>query len=149
MRKQTIYWFLTALLLVVFACVPYAQVETAEYLFKCNVFRIKATAAGVQSINTFPLFLLLVVCVGLPVVCLFVGKERKLQLRLSVLNMLLIIGLIVLILYYAYSAKKTLTGILSFRLSAVLPLLALLLSIGAIRGTWKDVIFLKRMDRLR
>ncbi len=151
MRKQYLYWFVALTLLVIFAFVPYAQIETVQSLYKGSLLGFSPSVATLSTIHTIPLLLLEILCLALSVGCLVMSKRRLLQLRLSVLNILLQLGLIGLMLFYAFRIKSGLDSpaILSFRLTAVLPLLSMLLTLMAARGVWKDIIYLKKMSRLR
>lgn len=151
MRKQHLYWLLAIILLVIFAILPYAQIETVQSLYKATSLGFTPVVSTLETVYTFPLLILLIVCIALPVLCLFSGKRRMLQFRVTVLNVLLHLGFIALMLFYAFSVKKGMAegSILSFRLVSLLPLLSLFCCFFAARNTWKDIVYLRRMDRLR
>jgi len=77
-------------------------------------------------------------------IAIFLYKDRKVQLRLTVA--VLIISIINIVLYFVHTkqyadGKFSLTSVVSF----VIPVFLLL----AVRGIWKDQKLIKSLDRLR
>lgn len=88
-----------------------------------------------------------VVATGLlSLVAIFLYKDRKLQLRLSFLALLL--SCISVVLFYVQT-QKFVPGEGNFDLTAVIALIVPVLIILAVRGIYRDQKLVKSLDRLR
>lgn len=88
-----------------------------------------------------------VVATGLlSLVAIFLYKDRKLQLRLSLLALLL--SGINVVLFYVQT-QKFVPGEGNFDLTAVIALIVPVLIILAVRGIYRDQKLVKSLDRLR
>jgi uncharacterized membrane protein YcgQ (UPF0703/DUF1980 family) len=108
---------------------------------------------NVQS--SYLVFVLYMVIVMLAVISIFLFKKRKVQFRLTVLNIFLSIAAIVLqyfkVLDFANALQtggKTITSS-SYLPAAFLPVLILVFLFLAARGIYKDERLIKSLDRLR
>jgi len=105
--------------------------------------------------SSYLVFVLYMLIVLLAVVTIFLFKNRKLQFRLTVLNIFLSIGAIVLqyfkVLDFANglaATGKTVTSS-TYLPPAFLPVLILVFLFLAARGIYKDQRLIKSLDRLR
>ncbi|GAA3949051.1 DUF4293 family protein [Chitinophaga oryziterrae] len=108
---------------------------------------------NVQS--SYLVFVLYMVIVMLALICIFLFKKRKIQFRLTVLNIFLSIAAIVLqyfkVMDFAnvlQTGGKTITSS-SYLPAAFLPVLILVFLFLAARGIYKDERLIKSLDRLR
>lgn len=102
--------------------------------------------------SSYLLFLLAIISAALPFITIFLFRNRKLQLKLTFLNILVGIGLIVMIYLKAneFAAQNaTVFKSSSYKIAAALPVLAIILSIMAYRGISTDEKMVKSADRLR
>lgn len=84
---------------------------------------------------------------GLSLANIFFYKKRILQMRICVYNVLLILFLLILTGIFSFTSN---TGaVKTFGLSAVLPLIALILNLMARRSIKKDEELVKSVDRIR
>ena len=92
--------------------------------------------------------ILILVLTGAVILCCFIAvflfKNRKKQLTLTVIN--LILSIILLVLYFL-QIQKFQTGIIS--LSCLFTLAIPIFLLLAARGIWKDEKLIKSLDRLR
>ncbi len=96
------------------------------------------------------LFALIVASSLLAFVTIFLFKNRKLQLRLSFLGIILSIGIIALEFFKVEEYKKPLNLRESYwQMGALLPLLMVILFIMAYNGIRRDEKLVKSLDRLR
>ncbi|HYE54880.1 MAG TPA: DUF4293 family protein [Chitinophagaceae bacterium] len=98
-------------------------------------------------------FLLVMGIIGIAVLSLitiFFFKNRKLQLRLTILTIILTIGYLFL-QYLKIEQFKTENAITtgSYQVAALLPLVTIIFLIFAARGISKDEKLIKSLDRLR
>jgi hypothetical protein len=101
---------------------------------------------NIDFTGTTQIFILIltVICATVSLVNIFLFKNRKLQLRLTLINAL--ISVIIIFLYFTYTKEYT-TGGLSLLsvLVFVVPIFLLL----AARGIYKDEKLVKSVNRLR
>lgn len=108
---------------------------------------------NVQS--SYLVFVLYMVIVMLALVCIFLFKKRKVQFRLTVLNIFLSIGAIALPYFKVEEFKASLQAAgktistNSYLPAAFLPVLILVFLFLAARGIYKDERLIKSLDRLR
>jgi hypothetical protein len=97
------------------------------------------------------ILMLFIIALGLlSLVCIFLFKNRKLQFRLVVLDIVLTVAYVFLQYVMVEQFKKDLaiqTG--SYKVAALLPLLMIVFLILAARGIYKDEKLVKSLDRLR
>lgn len=102
--------------------------------------------------SSYLLFLLAIVSAVLPLITIFLFRKRQLQMKLTFVNVLLGIGLMVMIYFKAndFAAQNaTIFKSSSYKVAAALPILAIILSIMAFRGISADEKLVKSTDRLR
>lgn len=101
--------------------------------------------------NQYAIMLLALVAIFLPLVTIFMFKNRKQQRRMVYLSLLVNMGFIaaVLMLVGNFSNKTPMPTNGSYNVGAVLPVIAIIFLIMAIRGINKDEKLVKATDRLR
>lgn len=100
--------------------------------------------------NTFPVIILAVVTTLLTVFTIFLYKNRTLQMRICVYNILLTLGLIAAIFTYYYLIRsKFEVSTHAFSYSILLPFVNVILLFQAFRGIRRDDLLLKSYNRLR
>jgi hypothetical protein len=90
------------------------------------------------------------VVTGISFLTIFLFKNRKLQKRLIILNILLIIGLFIAQYYLIEIFKKEMSVVQGdWQMIAILPLFMLLFHVFAYRGIVADEKLLSSADRMR
>ncbi|MBO9153436.1 DUF4293 domain-containing protein [Chitinophaga sp. GCM10012297] len=119
---------------------------------------VKGATAAVEIFNaasSYLIFTVLMLSTILSLVTIFLYKKRKLQFRLTVLNILLSIGILVLIYLGVQNTANKLVenGASNLRanylLPAFLPVVMTVCLFLAARGIYKDEKLIKSLDRLR
>jgi hypothetical protein len=116
-----------------------------------------ATASEVyfNALSSYLIFIVVMVMTLLSLVTIFLYKNRKLQFRLTVINILLAIGAIVLQYFKVGDTAEKLMSEGSTIISATylpaafLPVVTLVCLFLAARGIYKDEKLIKSLDRLR
>ena len=80
---------------------------------------------------------------------LFSYKKRVKQIRLSVMNFLIMIGYYIALAIYIWMASKDLSVEWHLRIPVVFPLIAMILNYLAIGAIGKDEKLVKSLDRIR
>jgi hypothetical protein len=142
-RKQSI-WLLIAVLL-------------NAGLFCFDLYRQTTNTNGVEMTtslranNTFSLMLLALIATVLPLISIFLFKNRKRQRGIVLLSIVSVIGFLALMIYYVKNLQSATTPPASgsYWVGSVLPVISVIFMIMAIRGINKDNKLVKSLDRLR
>jgi peptidoglycan/LPS O-acetylase OafA/YrhL len=137
-RKQSIWLLLAALL-------------NAGVLF-FDLFRVHTFAGATETIvpyvtnQHFPLLLIAIVMIALPMISIFLFRNRKRQIRVSAFTIVAIGSFTAKMLM---DAKVDPPATITYWIGAVLPIVALIFIVMAILGIRKDEKLVKSVDRLR
>ena len=127
----------------------------ATIVYGGNELILKAfTLNGIEGVDTtLPLYLgvLLAVTTALLLAIIFIYKKRLAQIRLCVSAIVLLLGSAALIGLYCYRLCDILTGDLVFTLgfASLMPVVAIIPVVLAIRGIAKDEALVRSLDRIR
>jgi peptidoglycan/LPS O-acetylase OafA/YrhL len=137
-RQQTLWLLLATLAAILTFMFPFATGE--ELVDKTTMRRLVELNAG----KDFFIIVLTIASVCVSTVTIFLFKDRKLQLRLCVLGIVLATGILIL---YIIGMQKLLSA--TPALWAVLPVVVLASYIMAFRLIRKDEKLVKSLDKLR
>jgi len=157
-RVQTIYMLASVIALLTMHFFWLASFAMPEATFELNSMGLVCTSPGFETDQmNWLIFLLLIVMMAVPLVTIFLYKNRKLQLRL------LIFATVLNVLYYgvyfwqvsfysdqifALSVSKTLDETNNVIMLAM-PLLSIFCNVMAMRGVIYDIALIKGLERLR
>lgn len=151
-RIQTLYLVVITSLMAITLFAPIATFTVATGdVYTLSAFEL---SNGQQSQSTIWMGILLVLATVLPLVTIFLFKNRQLQLRLCGAEVVLLIGAIVFVgIYYWLSGANALENVgvehRSFGWAAIMPLLSLVMSFLAARSIFKDEVLVRSLDRIR
>lgn len=137
-RQQTLWLLLATAAAVLTFMFPFATGE--ELVDKTTMKRVAELDAG----SNFFILILTIASVGISAVTIFMFKDRKLQMKLCLLG--LVVSVIVLVLYFM-AMKKMLSS--TPALWAVLPVAVIIGFFMAFRCIRKDEKLVKSLDKLR
>jgi len=152
-RIQTLYLLAIVILSAFVILLPIADlinaVDKLIYLvdFK-GISLIQATGNTIES-RTWALSSVSAVIPILALITIFSYKNRLKQIRLTVINMIFMIGFYVFLALYLWPACELLHADWHLRIIAIFPLINLILSYLAIGAIGKDEKLVKSLDRLR
>lgn len=125
-------------------------------LWKVKLMKgVTASEEYFNALSSYLIFIIVMVSILLSLITIFLFKNRKLQFRLTVINILLAIGAIVLqYVKVGQLADKLMNDgstIISatYLPAAFLPVVTLVALFLAARGIYKDEKLIKSLDRLR
>jgi len=104
---------------------------------------------GDYIVKAIPLTILLVVIVLLLLITIFSYKNRILQMRLSVFSILLMIGSLGLIFFYALHGQGKIHGEIFYLYPLIFPVVSIILAFLAFKGVKKDEELVRSYDRIR
>lgn len=149
-RIQTLYLFAAAALMTTALFMPlaYFAAGSEEYLL-----RAFALGGGETSQPTIYMGIVMVLAAVVPLVNIFLFKRRMLQIRLCAVELVLLLGTVAFIGIYYYLSGRMVSQAefhaQGFRISAVFPLVALVLDYLAMRAIFRDELLVKSLDRIR
>ena len=152
-RIQTVYLLIVAILTGSMLFLPLAEIidEGGKILtlYSYGIINQASVNEGVIY-STLPIAIMIAIIFTICVISIFLYKNRTRQMRFCVFNILLMIGLLGLILFYYLSVRKDI-GIShhTFRLPIVLPVINIVLTFQAFRGIRKDELLVRSYERLR
>jgi len=150
-RIQSLYLFASFVLIAVMFFLPLAElVDVSGNTFTFLYRGIPAATEGQPVIfNALPVAILLSIIALISLVSIFLYKKRALQIRLSIFNMICMLGAMGLVYYSINSQVNDLNAIADYSLINAFPLIALVLTYLAMRSIGKDENLIRSMDRIR
>lgn len=151
-RIQTVYLLVAEMLIGALFFVPFAKILGKEgTIYHFDMKGIYMVGAGKTDIiyGSLPLVILSAISLLIILITIFKYKNRILQMRLSTLNIFLLIGISGLIYYYIWSSAKLLQGSYSMHIYLVFPIIAAILIYLAIRSIARDELLVRSIDRIR
>ena len=146
-RIQTVYLLVVAILAVVMISLPVGSFVTPDYHMSELTNLALVSEEGVSDYAPWALFALQTVSAILSLVTIFLYMMRMLQLRLTLLKMLVLGGYYVTLVIFVLNLKGDASFVPSW--TVCLPLISIILSWLAIRAIGKDEMLVKAYERLR
>lgn len=152
-RIQTLYLILTALLPGIFLKGSFLKfINKSGEAYSLGFFGVEKTFAGAgeETMNeTLPLSVVLGLISLLSIVCIFLYRNRKLQLKFSLSVILLALLLIAAVAWYGYLIVTEYQAYIQPGINMIFPLLILFFAVMAHRSIKKDENLVRSYDRLR
>lgn len=151
-RIQTVYLVVIFILTSLMLALPLATFFGDTQSISLTAFAIEA-ADGATIVSTKYMGILIVIAALVPFVSVFLYKNRWMQIRLCIVEVVLQVGLIAYLIYYIYRTNNSLEAFdlhsMSLALPDVFPVVSIILSILAYRGILKDEMLIKSLNRIR
>ena len=148
-RIQSLYLLIVAILTFLVAKFPLMELVTGDGTI-CNVNVLGVYAGNNLEYSVWVLLALSIINILIATGTILLFKKRILQIRLSVFNILLIIGFYILLgVYYWVIREKFSAEVINFKWTVMLPAINIVLSYLAIRAIGKDEAMVRAVDRLR
>ncbi len=144
-RIQSVYLLLVALLMVAAIFCPLLEISRNDIVFSFHSFGIGSDFPTL-GVLTFAILSAL-----LSFVNIFLYKKRKIQMKLALLNALLIVVYYVTTMVYlnAFLSKIDDSYTINVQFGIILPVVALIFNLLAISRIKKDENLVKSLDRIR
>jgi len=129
---------------------PFAEISAGQeiLLFKYNGFFRLVDGIEEQVVSTISTTVILSVILLLNIVTILLYKKRKLQMRFTVYNLLLMIGTVGS-LYYLMMSSFEQTPSIEYKITLIFPLIAAVFNYMAFRNIRKDELLVRAVDRIR
>lgn len=131
------------------AFLPLGEIASADILYNFGVKGV-VKSSGEMIYNGMPLIILTIIILAINVFVIFKFKNRSLQIRFSIINMVLMVGFMLVSWYFISASLKQIgAGVYSFQLAMAFPIVAAILNYLAFRAIAKDEALVKSIDRIR
>lgn len=146
-RIQTVYLLVVAILMVVMMSLPVGSFVASDYT--ATVFNNLSLVApdGTADYEPWAMFAILMVSAVVTLGTIFLYKKRMLQIRLTIFNIILLLGYYGTLVTFVFMLKGENSFIPSW--TVILPLISIILDWLAIRAIGKDEMLVKAYERLR
>jgi hypothetical protein len=144
-RIQTVYLFISALLLASLLKLKFADLSVNDELY---TFVARGIYNGENLIfNGLAIFIFIWLVALLHFAVIFLYKKRILQIRILVFTIVLLIGLFGMFFYFTYTGFTDANA--AFKVPVVFPVVAAILDFLAIRAIGKDEALVRSLNRIR
>ena len=149
-RIQSLYLLLAAGLMAVLCFVPFASFLHEGEVFRQTVWGISSTGETVAKVvPTLPMGILAVLSALLPFVIIFLYKNRGLQMRLCIAEIVLLVGMVIYMAMYLFRSGSDISDRIALSVVDIFPVLAMILVFMAFKRIMKDHLLVKSLDRIR
>ena len=151
-RIQSLYLLIAAALMAVMLFVPLAVFYAGQEQIEMSAFALR-DRAGAVVLSAVYLGVLLAAVALLPLVTILLFRRRMTQIRLCIVEIVLLVGSLVMMGVYGYLAMQTVESLTlaasNFRFVVVFPLVAIIFVVLAARAIFKDELLVRSLDRIR
>ncbi len=154
-RKQSLFLFFAALVLSLDFFFPLAEFISAKESIVLYIYKIISlvpdSTMPFHATFVLPLLSINILCIALSILAIFMYKNRKVQMKIVKLTLLLVVVQVGLFfLYYVDTLEKYTQSIAEYNYFGVSALLiAILLYVLGYRGIVQDERLIRNSDRLR
>ncbi len=151
-RIQTIYLLVVVALVAMTLFFPLAFFATPEQIYTLYASGLKGIDGEVAQ-GTIYMFAPLLVAAILPLVNIFLFRNRMLQIRLCVMEAVLLLGTSVIIGVYFFLSYRVFSlleiSTQGFKVALMFPLIAIFFTYLAARAIFSDELLVRSVDRIR
>lgn len=151
-RIQSLYLLVTAALMAMMLIFPLGRflIEDQEAVLRAFGYILDT---GDKISGTVYMGVLIVAAMVISFVNIFLYKNRILQIRLCFVNVVLLLGAQIFVIYYIYHASASASaisdGMSNYSVVDIFPLVGLVLTWLANKGIIKDETLVRSLDRIR
>jgi hypothetical protein len=150
-RVQTIYLLIASAILVCMFFFAYGALQLPDgQILVLHLTGLKSLVEGEALLfPTWHLAIIIGISAAVLMISIFQFRNRLLQIRLSIFNILLLLGYYAMLFFMISRMKAEFSGMVLYRLPVMFPLVSVILIFMAIRAIRKDIILLRSYDRIR
>ncbi len=152
-RIQTVYLLLIVILSGITFFSPfvgfYNKAAGLEYVMNYRGIYLMQQTGNLFQSNVWGLTAISALVPIISLITLFLYKRRIMQIRLSVINIVLMAGFYVLLFIYIWFADQNLHTDYYLKITTAFPLINIILNILAFRSIGKDEALVRSLNRLR
>ena len=150
-RIQSVYLLIVLVLGICLFLVPFSKFINNDIIYTLNIYGLEQTSAQGKSLvfNTIPIIITSVIFIILTFLSIFKYKNRKLQIKIGKVNIVLQLLLISLIILYSFQSSKTTEADIIFRFGSIIPIINIILILLVNKAISKDEELRKSANRIR
>ena len=150
-RIQSLYLLVVVIQSAVLFATPVFEfsVLSEPFFYDLNLWGLNARGASEILLSTTPLAMLIGLTGMVALVAIALFKNRMLQIRLSIFNIICLIGYVPLLWYYVNRIQNAYQADFIFQFVAAIPLVNAVLSYMALKAIGKDEALIRSVDRIR
>ena len=149
-RIQTLYLSLVFFMMGFLIWLPIGSIIVSGKFYSFSVKGIADMINGQIINHPWYFIVILLIILILQVVIIFSYKKRSLQMRITIINIILMLGFMVLAWLFIQSSSKSLgNGVYSYEMAAIFPIVSIILDYLAYRHIRHDEDLIKSVDRIR
>lgn len=143
-RIQTVYLLTVIILIAQVFFFPFLTFFNEQEIIELSALKINTGE------YTLPLTILFSIIILIAFISIFLFKRRLLQARLTVVNMLLLLGSIGLVAYLGWEMKTSLPNhTIKCNFTCIFPVIAIIFNFLALKGIQRDEALVRSANRLR
>ncbi len=150
-RIQSIYLLIAASLNGLLFIFPLNEILSNNHILSISIMGISEQTGdkSIFIIDLFPLLIINLVALLLSLISLFLFKNRKVQMRLTIYNSIINLSILVLAIFYTYQITSIHDVNFGFSIGLMFPLTGAIFSFLAFRAIKNDDNLVKSIDRIR
>ena len=149
-RVQSIFLFFSFVLLATMLFMPFAEItDNSAQLVTFDAYSVENMAQNAEISNALAMAVLIAITAAISLITIFLYNNRMLQMRLGVYNILVLVGTTVMLYVYPNYIADIDIETIQYQISAMFPVIAIILTILANRAIRKDENKIKAADRIR
>lgn len=149
-RIQTLYLLAVAALMAAAVFTPLAYFAAGVEEYKLFAFALKSATA---EYSTIYMGVIVALAAFVPLVNIFLYKNRLLQIRLCAVELVLLVGSAVFMALYYFLSNRMFSQLEfsahGMHIAIIFPIIAIILDYLALRAIFKDEMLVKSLDRIR
>ena len=149
-RVQSLYLLAIAALMTTAVFSPLAYFVAGVEEFELYAFALKSAE---HSYSAIYMGIVVALAAVVPLVAIFLFKNRMLQIRLCAVELVLLLGSVVFMAIYYYLGGRMFADLefntQGLRIAVVFPLVSLILDYLAMRAIFHDEMLVRSLDRIR
>lgn len=152
-RVQTLYLVGIVALMAAALFTPLAYFAAGTNVYELFAFELASQSGEGASQSTMYMGIVVALATIIPLVTIFLFKNRMLQIRLCAVELVLLVGAQIFMAIYYYLSNRMFEQLefhtQGFRIAIIFPLVALILDYLALRAIFKDEMLVRSLDRIR
>ena len=149
-RIQTLYLLAVAAFMAAAIFTPLAYFAAGVEEYKLFAFALKSATA---EYSTIYMGVIVALAAIVPLVNIFLFKNRLLQIRLCAVELVLLVGSAVFMALYYFLSNRMFSQLEfsahGMHIAIIFPIIAIILDYLALRAIFKDEMLVKSLDRIR
>ena len=152
-RIQSLYLVAVVALMATALLTPLAYFAAGSNVYELFAFELVSQADSAASQSTMYMGLVVALATIIPLITIFLYKNRMLQIRLCAVELVLLLGAQVFMALYYYLSNRMFEQLefhtQGIRIAIIFPLVAIILDYLALRAIFKDEMLVRSLDRIR